>query len=194
MKVLLTHRGLEQKLPVRPPAVVHLDSDWNEIAKQSAAATDLPSVSQNNLAYVLYTSGSTGKPKGVEIPHSAIINFLLSMQRKPGFSAGDTLLAVTTLSFDIAGLELYLPLICGGKVVIASHEDTRDPARLAKRIADSACNVMQATPTTWRFGQSQSALRWRSPTPRPGAGTSSPMRRAVEHVWADRNYRLVNHP
>jgi amino acid adenylation domain-containing protein/FkbM family methyltransferase len=150
MKVLLTHRGLEQKLPVRPPVVVHLDSDWNEIATRSATATDLPSVSQQNLAYVLYTSGSTGKPKGVEIQHSAIVNFLLSMQRKPGFSASDALLAVTTLSFDIAGLELYLPLICGGKVVIASREDTRDPTRLAKRILDSACNVMQATPTTWR--------------------------------------------
>jgi amino acid adenylation domain-containing protein/FkbM family methyltransferase len=150
MKVLLTHRGLEQKMPVRPPVVVHLDSDWNEIARQSATAPDLPSVSQQNLAYVLYTSGSTGKPKGVEIQHSAIVNFLLSMQRKPGFSASDTLLAVTTLSFDIAGLELYLPLICGGKVVIASSEDTRDPARLAKQISDSACNVMQVTPTTWR--------------------------------------------
>jgi amino acid adenylation domain-containing protein/FkbM family methyltransferase len=150
MKVLLTHRGIEQKLLVRPPVVVHLDSDWNAIAKQSAAAADLPSISQQSLAYVLYTSGSTGKPKGVEIPHSAIVNFLLSMQRKPGFSASDTLLAVTTLSFDIAGLELYLPLICGGKVVVASREDAQDPARLAKRIQNSACTVMQATPATWR--------------------------------------------
>ncbi len=150
MRVLLTHRGIEQRLPVLPPVVVHLDSDWNEIAKQSAAAADFPQASPRSLAYILYTSGSTGKPKGVEIPHSAIVNFLLSMQQKPGFTDRDTLLAVTTLSFDIAGLELYLPLICGGKVVVASREDTQDPARLAKRIQDSACSVMQATPATWR--------------------------------------------
>src|SRR5207302_9919396 len=86
--------------------------------------------SPHNLAYVLYTSGSTGKPKGVEIPHSALVNFLLSMQRAPGFTATDTILAVTTLSFDIAGLELFLPLISGGRVVIASRDDTLDPRRL----------------------------------------------------------------
>jgi amino acid adenylation domain-containing protein/FkbM family methyltransferase len=150
MKVLLTHRGIEQNMLVLPPVIVRLDSDWNLIANQNAVASDLPRISKDNLAYVLYTSGSTGKPKGVEIPHAAIVNFLLSMRERPGFSADDTLLAVTTLSFDIAGLELYLPLICGGKVVIASREEIRDPERLAKRIQDSGCTVMQATPTTWR--------------------------------------------
>ena len=150
MNVLLTHRGLEQKLPVRPQVVVHLDTDWHEIANESTAVPDWPGISGQSLAYVLYTSGSTGKPKGVEISHSAIVNFLLSMLRKPGFSANDTLLAVTTLSFDIAGLELFLPLICGGKIVIASREETQDPVRLAKLIHDSACTVLQATPATWR--------------------------------------------
>jgi amino acid adenylation domain-containing protein len=130
--------------------VVHLDTDWHEIANESTAVPDWPGISGQSLAYVLYTSGSTGKPKGVEISHSAIVNFLLSMLRKPGFSANDTLLAVTTLSFDIAGLELFLPLICGGKIVIASREETQDPVRLAKLIHDSACTVLQATPATWR--------------------------------------------
>src|SRR5205823_14092866 len=86
----------------------------------------------------------------VEIPHSALVNFLLSMQRSPGFTATDTLLAVTTLSFDIAGLELFLPLMSGGRVVIASREDTVDPRRLMERMRDSACTVMQATPALWR--------------------------------------------
>ena len=104
----------------------------------------------HNLAYVLYTSGSTGKPKGVEIPHAAIVNFLLSMQRTPGFTAADTILAVTTLSFDIAGLELFLPLATGGRVVIAGRDDTLDPARLMERMRESACTVMQATPALWR--------------------------------------------
>ena len=91
---------------------------------------------------MLYTSGSTGKPKGVEIQHSALINLLLSMQREPGFTAQDTMLAVTTLSFDIAGLELYLPLISGGRVVIASHDQSYDPLRLMEAIRDSHCTVM----------------------------------------------------
>ncbi len=150
MKVLLTHRGLEQKLPVRPQVVVHMDSDWEKIANENSMVSVLPTIHGQSRAYVLYTSGSTGKPKGVEIPHSAIVNFLLSMLRTPGFSASDTLLAVTTLSFDIAGLELYLPLICGGKIVIAKSEDAQDPGCLAKLIQDSACTVMQATPATWR--------------------------------------------
>ena len=152
MKVLLTHRGLDEKLPVRPQVVVHIDSDWQEIANENSTVPVLvlPSISGQSRAYVLYTSGSTGKPKGVEISHFAIVNFLLSMLRKPGFRAGDTLLAVTTLSFDIAGLELYLPLICGGKIVIANREDSQDPQRLAKLMQDSACTVMQATPATWR--------------------------------------------
>ncbi len=150
MDVLLTHRGLETNLEVLPRAIVRLDSDGNEIAKRSGEIAGLPPAGRQQRAYVLYTSGSTGKPKGVEITHSAIVNFLLSMQREPGFTAGDTLLAVTTLSFDIAGLEIYLPLISGGRSVIASREDTQDPARLIRRMQESGCTVMQATPATWR--------------------------------------------
>jgi amino acid adenylation domain-containing protein len=150
MKVLVTHRGLEENLAVRPSTTVRLDSDWSEIAKGQSASTNPAALSENNLAYVLYTSGSTGKPKGVAIAHAAIVNFVLSMKEEPGFTEADTLLAVTTLSFDIAGLELYLPLITGGKVVIASREDAHDPARLQERINESQCSVMQATPATWR--------------------------------------------
>jgi amino acid adenylation domain-containing protein len=150
MQVLITHRNLEQGMSVLPKSVIRLDSDWKEIAAQSATAAHLPGLDPDSLAYVLYTSGSTGRPKGVEISHSAVVNFLLSMQLEPGFSASDVLLAVTTISFDIAGLELYLPLISGGMVVIASREDTRDPALLLERLRDSRCTVMQATPATWR--------------------------------------------
>jgi amino acid adenylation domain-containing protein len=150
MTVLLTHRGLEEQLEVVPQAIVRLDSDWDEIAKLSADSAGLPTAGSDSRAYVLYTSGSTGKPKGVEISHKAIVNFLLSMQREPGFTADDILLAVTTLSFDIAGLELYLPLITGGRVVIASREDTHDPSRLMKHLREAEITVMQATPATWR--------------------------------------------
>ena len=82
-----------------------------------------------DLAYLLYTSGSTGTPKGVAIEHRALVNFLTAMRREPGLGAGDVLLAVTTLSFDIAGLELFLPLVCGAQVVIATREAARDGVR-----------------------------------------------------------------
>lgn len=104
-----------------------------------------------DLAYVIYTSGSTGRPKGVEIPHRALANLLLSMQQEPGFSARDALLAVTTLSFDIAALELFLPLISGGRVVIASRETAMNPPALAAALDHHEIAVMQATPTTWRM-------------------------------------------
>ncbi len=150
MGVLLTHRKLDQQLQKVPPTIVRLDEDWAEIKSASTGAAGLPHPGSQDRAYVLYTSGSTGKPKGVEISHSAVVNFLLSMQREPGFRPGDTLLAVTTLSFDIAGLEIYLPLITGGRVVIASREDTHDPVRLMTQMRACGCTVMQATPATWR--------------------------------------------
>jgi len=104
----------------------------------------------DDVAHVLYTSGSTGKPKGVQVPHRALTNFLQSMRRTPGFTEADKLLAVTTLSFDIAGLELYLPLICGGRVILAGSQEARDPILLRDLMARTEPTVMQATPATWR--------------------------------------------
>ena len=149
MPVLVTHRGAADKLRNPPPVVVRLDADWNELATGDESAT-FPEASSNNLAYVLYTSGSTGSPKGVAVPHSALVTFLASMQCEPGFKSTDVMLAVTTLSFDIAGLELLLPLVSGGRVEIASREDAQDPSRLIRCMRESQCDVMQATPVTWR--------------------------------------------
>ena len=105
----------------------------------------------NGLAYVIYTSGSTGRPKGVEIQHRALVNFLTTMGERPGLHKHDVLVAVTTLSFDIAGLELYLPLISGAGVAIASTDTAADPRALARLLDASGATVMQATPTTWRM-------------------------------------------
>jgi amino acid adenylation domain-containing protein len=149
MRVLVTHRDCHKKLPAQNCSVVNLDSEWDCIATKSAENLSRTDGSSGDLAYVLYTSGSTGKPKGVEIQHSAFVNFLLSMREVPGFTATDTMLAVTTLSFDIAGLEIYLPLITGGTVEVASLVDTQDPSRLSELIRRSCCSVMQATPATW---------------------------------------------
>ena len=104
-----------------------------------------------DLAYVLYTSGSTGTPKGVQVQHRALVNFLHSMQREPSISSRDTLLAITTLSFDIAGLELYLPLTVGARVVIASTETAGDGKRLLALMNACGATIMQGTPVTWRM-------------------------------------------
>lgn len=103
------------------------------------------------LAYIIYTSGSAGKPKGVKITHGSVVNFLFSMRFEPGFTDSDVLLAVTTISFDIAVLEIFLPLSCGGQVVISSREAASDGVRLMEMMNRFGVTVMQATPVTWQL-------------------------------------------
>jgi len=102
-------------------------------------------------AYQIYTSGSTGRPKGVTVAHGALANFLRAMAQEPGLRAGETLVAVTTLSFDIAALELYLPLSVGARTVIVSRADAIDGPRLAALLEALQADVLQATPATWRL-------------------------------------------
>ncbi|HMN78587.1 MAG TPA: amino acid adenylation domain-containing protein [Burkholderiaceae bacterium] len=108
-------------------------------------------VRATDLAYVIYTSGSTGRPKGVMLEHRSVVNFLLSMHREPGLGATDRLLSVTTLSFDIAGLEIFGPLTAGGTVVLAPREAVLDGEKLARMIDDADATMLQATPATWRL-------------------------------------------
>ena len=110
-----------------------------------------PQTDEEAPAYVIYTSGSTGRPKGVAVPHRAVCNFLTSMAREPGLQASDRLLAVTTLSFDIAVLELLLPLHVGGSVVLATRDQAMDGEALMALAAQQGVTVMQATPTTWHL-------------------------------------------
>jgi amino acid adenylation domain-containing protein len=118
----------------------------------AASPADPPGVRAraDDLAYVIYTSGSTGLPKGVEISHRSLANLLESVAQRPGMTARDVLLAVTTISFDIAALELFLPLIVGGTVAIASSDETADGFRLLERLRRSQATLMQATPSLWR--------------------------------------------
>jgi len=153
--VLLTHSSLVKghlsflsKHDKEPLTIISLDTDWKRIS-QHRQSNPTSSVQPENLAYIIYTSGSTGKPKGVQIPHRALVNFLTSMRQTPGLTNKDTLLAVTTISFDIAGLELYLPLMVGAKIVLASHDVTASGQLLGKLIKSSSTTVMQATPATW---------------------------------------------
>ena len=144
--ILLSSKSLASQLPSARSQVVYCD-DASDVADASNLA---PVAAPESLAYVRYTSGSTGRPKGVQIQHRSLVNFLRSMQREPGFSETDVLLAITTHSFDISELELNLPLISGGRVAIATREDARDPRRLIECLLSSKCTVLQATPASWR--------------------------------------------
>lgn len=152
LTTLVTHRALAHALPVpnHVRRVVVDGDDAGAIAATPAIRPDV-TVDARDLAYVIYTSGSTGRPKGVMLEHRSVVNFLESMAREPGLAATDRLLAVTTLSFDIAGLELWLPLLVGGTVVIASRATAADPQALAAALIEHRISVMQATPATWRM-------------------------------------------
>ena len=149
--VVLTEKSLEQRLPQQTSAAsVLLDEESTEIRKRSDR-NPAKELSAENLAYVIYTSGSTGKPKGVQVTHRNVLNFLYSMQRQPGIAPEDTLVAVTTLAFDIAGLEIYLPLSVGARVVLARRETAADGKELAALLQRSQATMMQATPATWKL-------------------------------------------
>jgi amino acid adenylation domain-containing protein len=135
-----------------PPGVAVID-----VAAARGAIAGLPDgdvdpeVGPGDLAYLIYTSGSTGKPKGVRVRHGELVNFLASMRDEPGLGPGDVLAAVTTLSFDIAALELYLPLVVGARVVVVSKSVATHGDELAELLRASGATVMQATPSTWRL-------------------------------------------
>jgi amino acid adenylation domain-containing protein len=158
---LVTQTELLDTLPDHSAHTICLDVERQAI---SARSTDEPGVdiSAMSPAYIIFTSGSTGQPKGVQISHRAVVNFLTAMSRQPGLNQDDVLLAVTSLSFDIAGLELYLPLITGARLVLATREETMDGALLLKKLVQSGATAMQATPTTWRL---LIAAGWKGPAP-----------------------------
>jgi amino acid adenylation domain-containing protein len=148
---LITTSAIGQQLAVGQAVVCCLDERDQHGATNEEAENLGLEYPAGSLAYVIYTSGSTGRPKGVEIPHGAVLNFLASMARMPGMTAEDRLLAVTTFSFDIAVLELLLPLCVGGQVVLAASEDVYDGSRLISLIETHDVTVMQATPASWRL-------------------------------------------
>lgn len=150
LPLLLTQSSLRKKVPDCRAAVVVLDESWAAIMAAHDGET-VDRASPEGLAYVIYTSGSTGRPKGVEVCHRALTNLLCSMGREPGFSERDRLLAITTICFDIAALELYLPLIRGGVVEVAPTAILSDGFKLRERIEVSRPTVMQATPATWKM-------------------------------------------
>lgn len=144
-KMVITSQALEHRVPEFISHRLHVSV--------AGGVDQNPEVliGQEARAYVIYTSGSTGQPKGVVVGHASVVNFLQSMSQKPGLDAADVLLAVTTVSFDIAGLEIFLPLTCGARLELASKEDALDGVALSKMIESQAITVMQATPATWKL-------------------------------------------
>ncbi|MCX4959045.1 non-ribosomal peptide synthetase [Streptomyces virginiae] len=147
---LLTREGLLDALADCPGERIRLDTDAQAIAAAPAVPAK-PASGEDRLAYVIFTSGSTGRPKGVEVTHRNLVNLLLAMARETGLAPGDTLAAVTPVTFDIAGLELYAPLISGARVHVVTKEQAVDGRRLAELLAETGATVMQATPATWHL-------------------------------------------
>ncbi|BAZ20878.1 amino acid adenylation domain-containing protein [Kalymmatonema gypsitolerans NIES-4073] len=145
-RVLLTQQAVADKLPDFKGRVVYLDSD---LPISQSSSNPNSNVCGENLAYAIYTSGSTGRPKGVQICHRAVVNFLTSMADQPGIVPEDVLVAVTTITFDIAALELFLPLSTGARVVL-TPDLMVDGGQSTAALATSSATVMQGTPATWR--------------------------------------------
>jgi amino acid adenylation domain-containing protein len=143
---------LAKHLDTLPPSnarVIALDDESAGLEMEPIIA--LPAIHSNDRAYVIFTSGSTGRPKGVEVCHGSVVNLLTDTAQRLGMKPEDRLLAVTTLSFDIAVLEMLLPLVSGGTVVIAHRDDVADGALLKELLQATRATVLQATPVTWRM-------------------------------------------
>ncbi|GHO60113.1 hypothetical protein KSB_85880 [Ktedonobacter robiniae] len=153
LAVVLAQPALQHDLPipVRHVACIQQNGEVEQFQWENDATESQMSTLQGQLAYVIYTSGSTGRPKGTTITHSSVVNFIQSMCQRPGITEDDSILAVTSLSFDIAVLELLLPLTIGARVHLVGWDIAADGAKLAAYLADMAVTLMQATPTTWRL-------------------------------------------
>ena len=150
-RVLLTRRG-----GPLAPSVFSGESIAIDVKELLAPSTGderpaAPARSVNDAAYVIYTSGSTGAPKGVVVEHRSVVNMLQSMLARPGLGANDVLVAITTPTFDISVLEIFLPLVCGARVVVASDAVTRDGVALAALLESAGATVLQATPSGLRM-------------------------------------------
>ncbi|MBX3712883.1 MAG: amino acid adenylation domain-containing protein [Lysobacter sp.] len=152
--VVIADDAIAAQLPSGAHALLRIEDILDGAAggaDAGAAVVASADAGADDTAYVLFTSGSTGRPKGVRVPHRAAVNFLASMARAPGLGPDDTLCAITTLSFDIALLELMLPLTVGARVALADRATASEGEALARLLDAVEATVMQATPATWRM-------------------------------------------
>ena len=146
--IFLTQKSLQSNIPETTGEIIFIDNK-NEYAGEPSG--DLNLGNPLSPAYVLYTSGSTGVPKGVPIKHHSLVNLVLSMSNLLKVTSKDILLSVTTIAFDIAEMEVYMPLVTGAKLVIASQETATDMALLISKFKQSEATIFQATPVTYKM-------------------------------------------
>jgi amino acid adenylation domain-containing protein len=149
VKIALTSATLEDGIKAVIPVCIGIGEAGAELAEEQLPP--LPRARPTDLAYRIFTSGSTGRPKGIDIEHRPVVNLLTAMRQSPGIGAADVFLAVTTPCFDIAALEIFLPLTAGAELAIASRADVMDPFSLAALIIRTGTTMMQATPALWRL-------------------------------------------
>lgn len=178
---VLTKGALRDRLPATDAALILLDAGVATPAARDRPPGPIPG--PDDVAYVIYTSGSTGQPKGVQVRHRALTNLLWSMSGQPGLAAADTLVAVTTVCFDIAALELFLPLIVGARLVLAQTPECADGEALLQLLRRHRATVMQATPATWQL---LLAAGWRADPPlRMWCGGEALSRTLADRLCAD---------
>ena len=136
-------------LPESNAKLIALDDETAGLQREPVVA--LPAIHSHDRAYVIFTSGSTGRPKGVEVCHGSVVNLLRDAAPRLDMKPEDRLLAVTTISFDISVLEMLLPLVSGGTVLIAHRDDVADGAQLKELLQATRATALQATPVTWRM-------------------------------------------
>ncbi len=149
LKVLLTESGLAEQLQIPGAETVLLEPGAGILDRRTTNAHS--DVHSDHLAYVIYTSGSTGRPKGVRIRHRSAVNLLCSMAAEPGFGPNDSLLAVTTISFDLSIPEIFMAFITGGRMVLARRGVGADGEEFAAMLEKHRITFVQGTPTTWRL-------------------------------------------
>jgi amino acid adenylation domain-containing protein len=149
VQIALTSAKLEDEIKAVIPVCINMRDAGTDSTGEPPLR--LPRVSATDLAYRIFTSGSMGRPKGIDIEHRSVVNLLTAMWQSPGITAADRFVAVTTPCFDIAALEIFLPLTAGAELVIASRADIMDPFRLIALIERSHATMMQATPALWRM-------------------------------------------
>ncbi len=194
--VILTQERLKNNLPKNKIKTFCIDSDWEKFTKDTKKESNKrktkvssTKTTFDDLAYVIYTSGSTGKPKGVEVSHRGLVNFLHSMAKEPGFTKNDRILSLTTICFDISGLEMFLPLITGGQVEILSSEVARDGFMLKEKIESGNITVVQATPATWEM---LLAVEWNKKMPMKILCGGEALSKTLAQKLLDRSNELWN--
>lgn len=147
--VLITQSRLMERFAGFGGTVVCLDREWPSIGREDNS--DLSAASAGDRAYVMYTSGSSGWPKGVEIAHRSVVNLVYALRSKIRMTAADVLVSASSMSFDIQVADVWMPLVIGARLVLASASACKDGVELGREIEASGGTVMEATPSTWRL-------------------------------------------